>query len=161
MCALVLLSAAVASAQYNMFLQVAGIPGESVTASHPNTIEPTGFSVGASNTFTSCSADFADLSVSKSLDKTSPLLMLNCANGNTFPTNGIVLYVQRVINGSSRDFYVIKLSNARISSVNNGGTVSGLPTETVTFRFTHVEIDYTPFASNGSAQPPIIMSWDV
>jgi hypothetical protein len=71
-------------------------------------------------------------------------------------------YVQKVTGPAGpKDYYVIKLSDAKISSVATGGTVDGQATESITFRFTHIEIDYTTFDARGASTGVISTCWDI
>lgn len=143
-------------AQYNIFVNVEGIPGESISSSHPNTIEAAGFSLGTTNTFTNNCGSFLDLSITKFADKASPLLMLKCASDTNSSLIGqVTLFVQRNVVGSARDFLEIRTGQTRVSSIISGSTTNGQPTEVVTFRLQRLEMIYTPFDTAGNPQGPI------
>jgi type VI secretion system secreted protein Hcp len=145
-------------AQYNIFVNVQGIPGESISASHPNTIEATGLSFGVTNTFTNTCSSFLDLSVAKAVDKASPQLMLRCAQGALL--SQVILYVQKFVSGSPQDYLVLRLEHVQISGMTDGSRTNGPPTEVVTFRPTRVTMTYTLFDQNGGVQGNVETCFD-
>ncbi len=143
----------------NYFLDVSGIPGESTVAAHPNTIAASSFSLSVTNPGTG--VVFSDLAVTKALDKSSPPLFLASAQGTNLAS--VILYVQKTGSGATPfDYYTIKLTNAKVSSIFQNGS-SGNPTsETVTFRYQRIEIDYVGQNPNtGQLLPPVVMRWDL
>lgn len=145
-----------AFAQVSLYLDVAGIQGDSTAASHPKTIVATSFSLGCTNS--GSAVKFQDLTVAKSLDRSSPLLFLASAQGTNITS--VTLYSQKVVNSAVVDYYVIKLTNAKVSSVSQSGNQDGPPTEFVTFHFDKIEIDYTIFSSTGQPSGTSVMTWD-
>jgi type VI secretion system secreted protein Hcp len=160
--AVALALAPAACGQYNLFLCVDGIPGESIGTNHMSDIDATAFSVGVTMTIDPVTgepagrADFADLAVTKFVDKASPLLMLNCAQGTLIPN--VTLFAQST-SPTPLDYYKVALGNVRVTGVNTGGTANGKPTETVTFYYDTIEITYTPRNADGSAGTPIKACW--
>lgn len=149
------------------FLKIEGIPGESTDAKHADEIVVTSFRTGfvqqpvtASGAGGSAGkAVLQDLTLTKWLDKASPLLMLKCAQGTHLPT--AVLTVRKA--GEDRlEYYKITLSDVLISSISSEGTSSGdRPTESLSLNFSKIEWEYTPQKADGSADTPVKGSWDV
>ncbi len=96
--------------------------------------------------------------MSKSLDRSSPLLMLASAMGTN--VTSVTLYSQRVVNNVPTDYNVIKLTNAKVSSVSQAGNLDGIPSETVTFQYQRIEIDYTSFNTSGQPTGTTVFTWD-
>jgi len=119
------LMATTATAAVDMFLQIDNIPGESVDRKHPGTIEVSSFSWGMTNQGASSSgggggtgrATFSDFTIMKSLDKSSPLLMLACAGSP--PTAKATLYCRKAGGdpNKAQDFYVITLTDVLVTSL--------------------------------------------
>src|SRR5687768_1679463 len=92
----------------DLFLEIDGIPGESKVAAHPNTIELESFAIGMTLPPAAKPA-FQDISFSKVIDKSSPLLYLACASGK--PIKTATLFVRRAGGDGPVDFYTIKLTD--------------------------------------------------
>lgn len=145
-----------AFAQISLYLDVAGIQGDSTSASHPKTISATSFSLSCTNS--GGAIKFQDLSVAKSLDRSSPLLFAEAAMGTNITS--VTLYSQKMVNSAPVDYYVIKLTNAKVSSVSQSGNLDGPPSEFITFQYQRIEIDYTIFNSTGQPSGTSVMTWD-
>ena len=85
-------------------------------------------------------ATFHDLTVTKTVDKASPVLALRCATGAHIPD--VTLTVDRP-GGGNRLFLEIKLTNATVTSVSPAGSGDALPMEQVTFTYDRVQLKYT------------------
>lgn len=158
-----------ASAALNMFLDIDGIPGESTVAGHVGQVDVLAWSWGMSNPGTThgttgtgpAKANFQDLSLTKYVDKSSPLLMLHSANGTLIST--VTLYVENA-NGTAKPAQIIKivLSNVLVTSVSSGGSGGeDRLTENITLNFSKIEYDYSPLNPDGSAGTPITFAWDI
>lgn len=142
-----------------------GIPGESADAQRPQSIEIQSFSFGASNSATviggaagAGKVSFSDISFTKSLDKASPLLYLQCAQGKHIPR--AVLYVRKSGAEKPLEYYIITLTDVLISSVQTIGG-GGLPTESFSLNFAKVEFSYSAQKADGSLDAPVKSGWDI
>src|SRR6185437_10203149 len=88
-------------AGYSVFLKLDGIEGEATNSDYENQIVVTSFSQGMTNSVSTVvggpgasKPTFTDLTITKSLDKASPLLLLNCAQGKTIQTAILTLCEQ-------------------------------------------------------------------
>jgi type VI protein secretion system component Hcp len=141
-----LLAAQPASAAVYANLKLPGVTGTSTTAGHEGEIPLLSFSQGASakkGTGSSCS----ELSVMKVIDQTSPLLFLYTMAGVDFPS-ATLTYSKDTLGGLV-DYYVIKVNNASITSVQNSGSNED-PIESVSMKGTSLDITFTP-PGGGSA----------
>ena len=161
LCALVLWLCGVFRAQASMdiFLALDGVPGESIASGFADQIVIESFSTGLGNSGGGAPS-FYDLSLSHALDKASPVLMLKCAQGATIAT--AVLTCRTLSGAKPVPFYVIRLTNVKVTSVAVAGSGGGdRPTENFTLSFESIEWEYTPFNSNGSTGQSIKTKWDL
>jgi type VI secretion system secreted protein Hcp len=152
-------------AQYNVLLRIDGVAGESTVANHAGDIDGTAFSFGMSIPISVSAGGgvagrptFTDLSVTKFVDKASPALMLDLARGERLRT--VVLFVQ-VTHPVVVDFYKVTLTDVILTSVNSSGDVNGRPTQTVTFNYAKIRIDYTPIKPDGSVGATVSSCFDL
>jgi type VI secretion system secreted protein Hcp len=155
-----------------MFLKIEGIDGESTDDKHKKEIEVLSFSWGVSQqrsasassagNLSSQRADFGDFSVVKALDKTSPPLMLACADGTHLKS--IRLELCRA-SGDKQPYMEYKFTDVIVTNVRPGGSAHGaeaLPVEEVSFAYGKVEMAYTQTkVEGGRAAGKIPAGWDL
>ena len=153
------------AALVDYFLKLDGIPGESVDEAHKDEIEIYSFSLGATQTGGTTGGGgagrviFTDISFTKPVDKSSPHLYLLCAQGKHIPT--AILYGRKA-GERPTDYYIIKLTDVLISSVQTSGASGGdRPTETLSLNYTKIEFSYARQKPDGSLEPPITTGWDI
>jgi type VI secretion system secreted protein Hcp len=102
---------------------------------------------------------FRDLSIGKRIDAATPKLMLSCASGQHIQS---ALLTARRGGETGVEYLKIKLDVVRVSSVGVGepGT-GGEVTETVTFNFRAVRVDYVGQSDTGTPNPPISFGWNL
>ena len=116
------------------------------------TIDVMSFSWGASNTFTGShgggggagKASFQDLSITKLVDKASPMLAKACATGQHIQT--VILNVNRPNGPKGAPFMQYKLDDVFVTSVSQGGSGGSgdtKPTENVSFAYGSIKQTYT------------------
>jgi type VI secretion system secreted protein Hcp len=91
MLAVGLVAAAPARAAVNAYLKIDGIPGESADDKHKDEIELLSYRQGAPPSTTARAAragavSMSEITITKTIDKSSPKLMEACATGKHFPT---------------------------------------------------------------------------
>jgi len=185
-------------ALFDAFLKLDGIKGESADAKHKGEIDIESFSWGMSQTGVSATGGGGgagkvkvhDIVVTKRTDASSPLLMLNCANGAHIKEG---LLTVRKAGGTQLEFLKIKLTDILVSSYKPHGsiiasddweqsattgnttsqddweskviTTSGgteIPSESISLNFSKVEFSYQAQGADGKAQGgPIVAGWDV
>jgi type VI secretion system secreted protein Hcp len=85
-------------------------------------------------------ATLKELSITKTIDKASPVLALKCATGQHIPR--VVLTVDRP-GGSHAPYLEITLTDVIISGYDPSGTGDALPMEEVKFVFHTIQLTYT------------------
>ena len=147
-----LLGAWRANAASDYLLEIEGIPGEVTANGHSNDIACLSFSLGITNS--GGGPTFTSFKVVKTLDKSSPLLALSCAQGTTISKVTLTLRDQTPV---QVEYYKIILTNVVVSSVTtSGNSIDPRPTETVTFSFQSIEWDYQQVDSTGNPVGSVI-----
>jgi type VI secretion system secreted protein Hcp len=145
-----------------------GIEGESQDATHANEIQVLTFGFGASQSgtahtgsgSTSGQADVHDLSFTKFVDKSTPLLYYLCCAGQTIES--AVLSVRKAGGSAPIDYLQITLNQVLITSFRSGGEgTSDRATETVTLNFSTCKVDYVKQEKDGTAGATVTKGWDV
>jgi type VI secretion system secreted protein Hcp len=148
------------AAAVDYYLKLGDIKGEAADSRYKDWIDVESFSFGVSSTGTMGSgggggagkgagkASFGALSLVKALDKSTPLLMLECASGKHFPTAELVL----VKSGS--EIMKWTLSDILISSYQIDGKDT-TPTDSFSLNFAKIVVEYN------SATGPVKVGWDI
>lgn len=139
----------VSHAAVDMFLMLEGIPGESADKANAGNIDVLAWSEGLSSSGTTHlgggggagKVSVQDLSVTKYLDSSSPLLRQYIASGRRIPTATLTV---RTVSDNPRTVFKIELKDILVSSVSAGGSGGSDPlTENVTLNFAEVRWIYT------------------
>jgi len=151
----------------DMFLKIDGIKGESVDHKHKDEINLLSWSFGATNQGThhvgggggAGKVNFSDITFTKHIDKSSPELLLHCANGKHIKSIELTC---RKAGEKPVEYLKIKLQDALISSYNTGGSNGeALLTEHVSINFGRIDFTYSPQKVDGSADVGIVAAWDI
>src|SRR5215472_913135 len=134
---------------FDAFLLLDGIKGESVDAKHKGEIDVRSFSWGVAQTGTGHTgagsgagkADFQDLQIVKSVDKSTPLLKLACASGKHITKGKLTV---RKAGENPLEYLTIDLENILVSSYSLTGVSGGseLPDEQFTLNFAKMKTEY-------------------
>ena len=151
----------------NAYLFIEGVEGPSTSkAGH---IDVLSFSWGVSQTSTygagasgkeakAGRADFANLSIMKVLDKTSPLLCDHCASGDILKK--VYIVYDKPVGTEQQDYFRIYLKDALITSVQLSGSNEN-PTESVAFAFQAVEVAYKAEKDDGTLDAAVPKGYDL
>ena len=132
----------------NAYLIIEGIEGQST--SRKKAIDIYSFQFGASlpTSFSQSTgesragrADFGDVTVSKAVDKTSPILFQHCVSGNFF--NKVEIVYDKPMGTKQEDYFKIEMQDAVISSISLAGGNEN-PTESLSFAFKKIKVSYNP-----------------
>ncbi|MBL8733425.1 MAG: type VI secretion system tube protein Hcp [Planctomycetes bacterium] len=153
-----------------MFLKIDGVKGESTDSNHKDEIELMSYSHGVSQPTsavastagggTSGRCNHTDLTVTKFLDVSSPVLNGLCCIGKHI--DSVVLTLRRADGDKSIPYMVYKLKDVVISSVSVGGSSDQVPVETLTFNYSKIEWEYSKQArAKGGESGKTNGSWDL
>jgi type VI secretion system secreted protein Hcp len=96
------------------------------------------------------------MSITKRIDKATPLLMLHTANGDHI--DEAVLTVRKA-GGEPVDYLVIEMKKVLVTSVSTGGSGGeDRLTENLSLNFAEVKVKYTEQTSDGGS---IDFKWDI
>jgi type VI secretion system secreted protein Hcp len=156
--ALLLLAGPLPGGQY--YLKLGNIKGEVTMAPFKDEIAVNSLQFGvllpASSTGSggqTAPPQFSELTVTKVLDRASPLLLLACAQGTNI--SSATLTAVEPAGATNRIYYQIVLSNVLVTSVSQSGG-GDRPTESVALNYTHILWKYFP-----SNQSSITTGWDL
>jgi len=141
------------------------IQGESKDAAHPDAIVISSYKFETDNPNTIGSATggagagkikFGEFSITKTVDKSSPVLFQAEAAGEHYTK--AVLTVRKA--GGTQDYLTITLGTVFVSSIvhQSNGVV---PTETISFVFGTLQVDYAPQKTDGTLGSVIHGGWDI
>jgi type VI secretion system secreted protein Hcp len=149
-----------------IYMKIEGIDGEVLDQLHPASIDIESFSWGMTQSTTTSTGgagagkvSFQDIHFTKVVDKSSPLLMMKCANGQHIPR--VQLFLRKAGAEKPLEYYQITLEDCLISSFNVGGSSGGdRPTESLSLNFTKIIVSYQVQKADGTLDQPIIFSWN-
>ena len=152
----------------DMFLDIKGeIKGESRDDKHKGEIDILAWSWGLSNSGSfhtgggggSGKANFQDISLTKWVDVSSPILALYCANGDHFSEATLTV---RKAGKTPMEYLVIKMKELLVTSVSTGGSGGeDRLTENITLNFASVIYDYKEQKSDGSLDAAKSFKWNI
>ncbi len=150
---------------FDAFLKIDGIAGESSDAKHKDELEIFSFSFGCTQPTSptdpgAARASFSDFNVVSRTQKSSPALFLACASGQHIPK--AVLTVRKA-GGEQQEYLKWTFSDLLVSSFQPAGASGGedFPTESISFNFSKIEVQYKQIAADGTLGPPITAGWDL
>jgi type VI secretion system secreted protein Hcp len=124
-----------------IFLKLAGITGESTAAGHVGEIDVQAWTWSVRKS-SSDSPSLGNLRIAKNFDRATHSLMTDCSNGSVI--SNALLTCRTSGNKGALDFVKVTLSNARVISVQQGGSAGDDTfSETVLFDYERIQIDYT------------------
>ena len=151
----------------NIFMHIEGIPGEATAENFEEWIEVLGFSHGcsqqpggAAGTVAVGKADHEPLTITKRVDKATPLLFLQCCKGK--PLNGDVELVFNRAGGDKVPYLKYKLTKATILSARPGGSKdSEVPLEEIEFDYGQITVTFTSqVREDGTGGGETSAGWD-
>jgi type VI secretion system secreted protein Hcp len=152
----------------DMFLNIEGeIAGESQDKTHKDEIDVLAWSWGMSQSGSfhmgsgggAGKANFQDISVTKWIDKSSPILMQYCANGDHFSEAKLTV---RKAGKDPLEYLTILMKKVLITSVSTGGSGGeDKLTENVTLNFAQVKVVYKEQKEDGSEGAAPEFPWDI
>lgn len=152
----------------DMFLMLDGIKGESQDDKHKEEIDIEAFSWGMSQSGSghrgtgsgTGKVDINDISITKFVDKSSPSIMLACANGKHIPKGKITV---RKAGENPLDYFTVDFENILVSGYTTSGSEGGSerPSESIALNFSKVKVEYWTQSEKGAKGENANFSWDV
>ena len=153
----------------DMFLKLTGVDGESQDSAHQKEIDILAWSWGMSQSGTMHTGggggggkvSVQDVSLTKWVDKASPILMLYCSNGSQFAE--AKLTVRKAGGSEPLEYIVITMKDVIVTSVSTGGSGGeDRLTENVSLNFRSVTVNYQPQKPDGSKDGATIdYKWNI
>jgi type VI secretion system secreted protein Hcp len=166
--ALMVCSPTTTMAAQKMYLVIDGVTGESNDVVYQNAIEVLAWSWSASNSGTTHlssgggagASNFEDLSITKWVDTSSPILLAKIATGSLINSADLIV----VREGTNPvEYFRLNLTNVIVSSLSTGGSVDGNRlTENISLNFAQFQVIYVPLNADGTAAAsPVNYGWDI
>ena len=142
----------------DMFLKLEGCKGESQDKVHKDEIDVLAWSWGMSQSGTmhtgggggAGKVNVQDLSVTKWVDKSSPVLMQYCSIGKQFTE--ALLTVRKAGGDDPLEYILITMKDVIVTSVSTGGSGGeDRLTENCSLNFSQYKVEYQPQKPDGSA----------
>jgi len=159
-----------ASHGVEIHLDLGSVQGESTSTVHKDEIEISTFQWVVSNSPINTKdgaikggrVSMTEISLTKAFDKASVLLVKAAATGQTFKTAKIT-WSKSTGGKTPEDFFIITLTGALITSVQQNSTRSGqwVGTETITLSFDKISMDYKVQGKTGLLASAGQMSYDL
>lgn len=154
---------------FDAFLKIEGIDGESTDDKHQKWIEILSYAHGVTQPVSGVSAtggrtggraDFADFSLTKTVDNATPDLNIYCAKGQHIPKVELELCLAT---GDKHTFLKYTLEDVIISSVSPSGASGGSdkPMEALSFAYGKIKWEYTPIDHTGKAGSTTGRTWNL
>ncbi len=150
------------------FLKIDGIEGESQDSKHKNEIEIESFSWGAHQMGTASHGggmgagrvSMKDFTFTMRVNKSSPKLMLVCANGSHIKS---AILTCRKAGKEQQEYLKVTFSDLLVSEyVTNGTGAAGvIPMDNISLNFTKVEFEYKEQKPDGTLGGAIKSFWDM
>jgi type VI secretion system secreted protein Hcp len=148
----------------DIFLEIAGIEGESQDRDHKGQIDVLSWSWGVSRSVdinsvgSSSSASFNDFVITKRVDKSSPVLFGRCASSARL--DSIILWVRA--SGTNNDYLKITMTDVYVSGISSTGSIeTEQASESISFIYSTIQTVYYPTNSDGSLGSGVSSGWDL
>ena len=151
----------------DMFIKLDDIKGESADDKHKGEIDVLSWSWGAAQSGGAHAGGGAgagkvqvsDLSFTKPVDRSSPVLFSMCAAGTHIKQG---LLTVRKAGGKPLEYLKITMQDIIVTSFTDGGDAGGdRLSETITLNFSKVTYEYTPQKQDGSGDASVKQGFDV
>lgn len=151
----------------DMFLKIEGVTGEAQDKAHKDEIDVLSWSWGMSQSGTTHMGSGAgagkvnvqDLSLTKYVDASTPVLMLGCCTGEHYTKATLIV---RKAGKSPLEYVKIEMTEVIVASISTGGSGGeDRLTENLALNFAKVTVDYKLQNTDGSEKKDIPMSWDI
>ncbi len=154
----------------DVYLQIDGIKGESQDQGHRDWIEcetvhwgihqPKSATASTGGGHTAERAELEEITLSKTADLSSPILMQHCAMGKTIPKAKLE-FMRADGHGTPIKYFEIELENVLIGSISPGIAPGSILSEHVSLKFSKIKWRYTQQKAAGGAGGSTVGGWDL
>jgi type VI secretion system secreted protein Hcp len=155
-------------AAVDYFLKFDGIKGESADVKHKDEIDVESWSWGETHPGSAGTGggggagkvSMQDFQFVMKLNRASPVLMRACATGQHIKT--ATLSARKAGKGQ-QEYLTFKFQDVLVSSFQTGGSeeAAPVPTDSVSFNFAKLEVEYKPEKADGSLGSPVQFRYDL
>jgi len=152
----------------DQFIKIGDIVGESQDNAHSGEIDVLSWDWGMAQSGTMHSGSgggggkvaIQDISITKTVDKATPVLMKACSDGTQFPEAVLTI---RKAGTEPLEYLIITMTDVIITSVSTGGSGGeDVIRETTKLNFAQVSVEYQPQAPDGSPEGgTITYGWNI
>ncbi len=151
----------------DIYCKIEGIPGESTDDGHKDWIDVEGFQYGCQQQVsgfgegagrTGGRVSYSEVNLSKSFDKSSPLLTQFCNNGKHITK---IEFEFCLATEDKHVFLKYTLEDVIVSSVSVSGGPGGKPSESVSLSMGKISTEYTPIDGKGGKQAAVKDNWNL
>lgn len=151
-----------------MFLDIAGVTGESQAKGFEKKIDIFSWSLGASNPTTvgtgggsgAGKVSISSVSIQKIVDAATPDLFRSCCSGKHFATGKIT--VREAGGDAPVEYMVMDMTQVFVDSISWGAASGGdKPSESVSLSFASFKITYTSQTAKGAGEKGPSAGWDI
>ncbi|MBM2852874.1 MAG: type secretion system tube protein Hcp [Candidatus Nitrosotenuis sp.] len=150
-----------AYAAVDMFIKIKDIPGESSDKNHNKEIDILSLSwssaMQSSRDGAAGKASAEEFSITKYIDKATPKLFESLATGKHIEEATLVV---RKAGGNPVEYLKYTLRDIMISSYTTGSSGEDRPTESISFNYGKIEIEYTEINADGTPGKVTVRGWD-
>lgn len=157
---------------FDAFIKIEKAGGETLKKNKEGQIEIYSFSWGASNPTTIESnsgisggkVSISSFNVMKRTDKASGLLFQACCGGTVY--DKMTCTLRKTVGSSDKppeDYIIYEFENVMVESIQWSGSSGGddTPSESVSFAFSKVKIQYKPQKKDGTLEAAVPAGWDL
>jgi type VI secretion system secreted protein Hcp len=143
-----------------IYMKIPDVPGEATAANYPNTIRVLDVSWGLSRPGPpTAKPAFADISITKPLDRATPILARHAAKGKSL---GKCQIFNVTSSGEPQEFEKITTWKTRVTSLMQSDNESGgPPLDVVAFSFEKIELIYRIIDEQGQLGGTVRFAWDL
>jgi type VI secretion system secreted protein Hcp len=154
-------------AQVDYFLKIKDIEGESSDSKHKNEIDIESWSWGETNSGSHAygggggagKVSMQDFSFTMRVNKSSPKLLLACANGMHIKE---ALLTCRKAGKEQQEYLKIKFTDLLVSSYQTGGSAGDVvPVDQLSLNFSKIEYEYYPQKEDGTLGSKVPVHWNL
>ena len=151
----------------DFFLKIEGIEGESQDQKYKNNIDLESWSWGATQTGGSAygggggagKVSMQDFHFTMKVNKSTPHLILACAEGRHIKAATLIA---RKAGKQQQEYLTYKFTDLLISSYQTGGSDGvDMPTESISFNYAKMEVEYKDQKADGTLGGAIKAGWDL